>query len=65
MLTLVQEVVADLGALCVMVTHDPADARRFAQDVIVLAEGQAHAPVATEALFADPPEVLRAYLGGT
>lgn len=63
MLALVQEVQQDLGALCVMVTHDPADARRFAQEVIVLAEGQAQPPVATEALFADPPAVLRSYLG--
>ena len=29
----------------------------------LVAEGIAAAPRATEALFADPPEALRAYLG--
>ena len=46
-----------------MVTHDPEDARAIAESVIVVAEGHAAPPVPTEALLADPPPALRAYLG--
>jgi len=46
-----------------MVTHDPADARRFADLSVLVADGVAAAPVATAALFADPPAALRDYLG--
>ncbi|SNR48230.1 ATP-binding cassette domain-containing protein [Puniceibacterium sediminis] len=63
MLDLVAEVAGAVGALVVLVTHDPEDARRFAQRVVLVADGVAAAPVETEALFADPPEALRAYLG--
>jgi thiamine transport system ATP-binding protein len=63
MLALVREVGAEIGALTLLVTHDPEDARRFADAVILVAEGQAHPPVETAALLDDPPEALRAYLG--
>ncbi len=63
MLDLVAEVAEALGALVVLVTHDPEDARRFANRVVLVAEGVAAAPVETRALFADPPEALRTYLG--
>ena len=63
MLDLLREVAEDLGALVLLVSHDPEDARRFAQATVLVAEGRAHPPVATEALFADPPPALRAYLG--
>ena len=63
MLALVSEVAAELRALVLMVTHDPTDARRFAEEVVLVSDGRAHAPVATDALFADPPDALRAYLG--
>lgn len=63
MLGLVDEIAADTGALVVMVTHDPADARRFAREVVMVDAGEAAAPVATDALFADPPPALRSYLG--
>jgi thiamine transport system ATP-binding protein len=46
-----------------MVTHDPADARRFAGHVVLVHDGRADAPVPTETLFADPPPALREYLG--
>jgi thiamine transport system ATP-binding protein len=46
-----------------MVTHDPQDAQRFADVTMLVAEGRAHAPMATRALFADPPPALAAYLG--
>ena len=65
MLDLVTEVAGAIGALVVLVTHDPRDARRFAQRVVLVADGRAAAPVDTEVLFADPPPALRAYLGPT
>lgn len=63
MLDLVQQVAAELGALTIMVTHDAGDAKRFAQEVVLVADGTAQPPVATRALFDDPPAALRAYLG--
>ena len=63
MLALTREVLAGRGATLLMVTHDPEDARAIAESVIVVAEGRAAPPVATEALLADPPPALRAYLG--
>ena len=63
MLDLVGAVSQRLGALTLMVTHDPADADHFAAQTVLVAEGVAHPPVATGALFADPPEALRSYLG--
>lgn len=64
MLTLVAEVAAATGATVLMVTHDPSDARRFADQTLLVAEGQAHPPVPTAELFANPPPALRDYLGG-
>jgi thiamine transport system ATP-binding protein len=61
LLTLVAEVA--LGATVLMVTHDPDDARRFADLSVLVADGVAAAPIATEALFDDPPAALRDYLG--
>ncbi|MFN4130668.1 MAG: ATP-binding cassette domain-containing protein, partial [Paracoccaceae bacterium] len=63
MLALVEEVAAETGALVMMVTHDPADARAFAALTVLVAEGIAHPPAPTGPLFADPPAALRAYLG--
>lgn len=64
MLDLVTEVAQETGASVLMVTHDPNDAKRFAQSVIVVFEGQAVAPQDTQKVFADPPPALKAYLGG-
>ena len=64
MLDLVGRVAARLGALTLLVTHDPADAQRFAEQVVLVTDGVAQPPVETAALFANPPEALRAYLGG-
>ena len=61
LLALVADVAAQATVL--MVTHDPADARRFADLSVLVADGVAAAPVATAALFADPPAALRDYLG--
>lgn len=63
MLDLVREVGESLAALVVLVTHDPGDAKRFAQDVVLVAEGVARPPVATQAFLDDPPVVFRDYLG--
>ena len=63
MLDLLAEVLDSTGASLLMVTHDPADARRLCPQTILVAEGQARPPVPTEALLADPPAALKAYLG--
>lgn len=63
MLGLVQELLEDSGATLIMVSHQPEDAQRIATHVSVVAENRVTAPKATDALFADPPQVLRDYLG--
>lgn len=63
MLGLVAEVADDEGLTLLMVTHDPGDARRLGGQTVLVADGVAQAPLATTALFADPPEALRSYLG--
>ena len=59
---LVTELAAEIGATVLLVTHDPADTRRFGQETVLVADGVAHRPVNTETLFAKPPEALRDYL---
>lgn len=63
MLDLVAETAAETGAAVLMVTHDPADARRFAGLTVLVEGGIAHPPQPTAALFANPPPALQAYLG--
>jgi thiamine transport system ATP-binding protein len=63
MLDLVKSKLVAAGKTVVMVTHDPADARRIADMVALVDAGKVHAPVATDALFDNPPAALRAYLG--
>lgn len=63
MLALVAEVAAEAGATVLMVTHDPQDARRFADLTILVADGTAEPPAPTAELFASPPPALAAYLG--
>lgn len=63
MLTLVAGITAETQALTLLVTHDPADARRLAPLTVLVADGIAHPPAPTDALFADPPPALAAYLG--
>jgi len=59
MLDLVKELAGLTGATVLMVTHDPKDALRLGGQTMLVADGIAAAPVETEALFEDPPEVLR------
>lgn len=64
MLDLMKDVLTcDTGCTILMVTHDPNDAKRVADQVIWVSEGVAEAPVATAELFANPPPSLRNYLG--
>lgn len=63
MLQLVAELARESGATVLMVSHDPNDAQAVADEVILVADGVAQAPVPTAALFDAPPPALRAYLG--
>lgn len=63
MLDLVAQLARDTGATLLMVTHDPRDASRIAGQTILVADHVANAPRDTAALLADPPAVLRDYLG--
>jgi thiamine transport system ATP-binding protein len=63
MLDLVAELAEETGATLLMVSHDPGDARRIADQVVLVADGKAHPPMATTELLDNPPPALRAYLG--
>ena len=63
MLDLVGRIVRQTGATLLMVTHDPADARRLCDLTLVVAEGRAAPPEPTAALLDAPPPGLAAYLG--
>ena len=63
MLTLVRETLVAKGQTVLMVTHDPEDARRFADTVCVVAEGAVHPPRPTSEAFDAPTAAFRDYLG--
>jgi thiamine transport system ATP-binding protein len=63
MLKLVADLAKESRATVLMVSHAPADARQIADQVILVADGVAHAPVATAELFDNPPAALQEYLG--
>ena len=63
LLNLVRDLAAETQKLVLLVTHDPADARHFADETVLVATGQAMPPVATVNLFANPPNALADYLG--
>lgn len=63
MLDLVAQLAADAGIAVLMVSHAPEDAKRVADQVALVADGQLFPPQSTDRLFADPPPELRAYLG--
>ncbi len=60
MLGLVTELLGDRTVL--MVTHDPEDAKRVAEHVIFVEDGEVFAPEPTEAMFDTPHPALAAYL---
>lgn len=63
MLTLVDDIATRTGATVLMVTHDPADARRLCPLTVLVEGGMAHPPVPTAPLLDHPPPALAAYLG--
>lgn len=63
MLALIREVAARLGAVLIMVTHDPDEAERLGGQVCFVEDGCAAAPVDAAAFFADPPAGMRSYTG--
>ncbi len=63
MLDLVAETAMSEGLSVLMVTHDPADARRIADMTAVVADGKVAKPQPTAALFENPTAALRSYLG--
>lgn len=63
MLDLVRTTLATENKSIVMVTHDPSDAQRVADHVVLVADGMAHPPVDVQTIFNNPPPALKAYLG--
>lgn len=63
MLDLVDELVRESGATLLMVSHAPEDARRIADQVVLVEGGMAHPPQETGGLLDNPPPALRDYLG--
>ncbi len=62
MLDLVADLSAETGTTLLMVSHDPGDARRIAEQVVLVADQRAVQPVSTSDLFENPPPALRDYL---
>ena len=65
MLALLRDVADRLGAILIMVTHDPGEAERLGGLVSFVEEGVAAAPVDAATFFADPPPGMRLYAGGS
>ena len=63
MLDLVADLSEETGMTVLMVSHDPADARRIADETVFIDNGHAFSPKPTQTLFDDPPEALRRYIG--
>lgn len=63
MLDLVAEIVAETEATLLLVTHLPEDAQAIAEQIVVVADGLANPPKATQALLKNPPPALLNYLG--
>ena len=63
MLALVRDRLVAHGRTVVFVTHDPQDARIFADRVVYVGQGVAHPPQDTEPFFASPTAAVRDYLG--
>lgn len=63
MLELLKSFTEAAGTLTLMVTHDPEDARHFADRISLVANGTAAPPQPTEEMLSNPPPALAAYLG--
>ena len=65
MLDLVQDTFAGAGRTVLMVTHDPQDALRIADEIIFVADGSVTGPHPARSFMENPPPALRAYLGAS
>ena len=63
MLNYVKEIVADLKSILLMVTHDPADAKKIASQVLFVEDGVVHKPVNSDRFFDSPTSPVKKYLG--
>ncbi len=63
MLDLVANLIAESNTTLLMISHDPQDARRIADQTILVADGMAHPAAPTADLLNNPPPPLRDYLG--
>lgn len=63
MLALLAQISDQTGAMVLMVTHDPEDARAFAPHTVLIEDQRTHPPRPTGPLLDNPPPGLRAYLG--
>ncbi len=62
MLDLVQKTLLRTDRTVIMITHDPADAQRVANETALVADRVVHPAIPTDQLFAAPPPALAAYL---
>ncbi|MGR3433902.1 MAG: thiamine ABC transporter ATP-binding protein [Shimia sp.] len=62
MLGVLEGVLDRTGAVLLMVTHDPGEARRLCPETIVVAGGRAWGPMPTAHVLDDPPKALAGYL---
>jgi len=65
MLGLAARMMGEAGRTIILVTHDPDDALLVAERTMLVMDGSVQPPRDTTALFADPPEGLRRYLGNS
>ncbi len=63
MLDLVARIRQEQNSTLLLVTHNPEDALRIAENTVLVADGVAMAPQPTAALLNNPPPALAAYLG--
>ena len=62
--SLLRDIQRERGLTTVIVTHQPEDAVRVAEQVMVVAKGAVDGPIPVERLTDDPPDALADYLGG-
>ena len=63
MLDLLQTLAQERQATVLMVTHDPNDALRIADETLLLSDQLLSPPQPTQQVMASPPQALAAYLG--
>jgi thiamine transport system ATP-binding protein len=63
MLDLLQTLAQERQATVLMVTHDPNDALRIADETLLLSDQVLSSPQPTQQVMASPPKALAAYLG--